>query len=102
MNSQPVKKGLMLGGLFSLLALGWMFANSASPPWPPSLFVPTWTRSFQLYQQPHAVWLSQYDRIGANTPLLSRVLDAATKTKQIPELVIYAIPLRDLGQSSEG
>lgn len=94
--------GLTLGSLLCLLAFGWTLVDSAVMPWPPSLFVPTWTRSFQLYQQPHAVWLSEYDKVGANVPLLTRVLNAAVQAKQIPELVIYAIPLRDLGQSSEG
>jgi cellulase/cellobiase CelA1 len=82
--------GCVLGSIGSVL------------PWPPSLFVPTWTRSYQLYQQPHAIWLDRYDRVGANLDLLTKVLKAAAKARQTPELVVYSIPLRDLGQSSEG
>lgn len=83
--------------VFSLI--GWTWCEL---PRPVTLFAPTWTRSYQLYHQPHAVWLDQYDRVGANLPSLKRVLTAAAKARQIPELVVYAIPMRDLGQSSEG
>lgn len=82
--------GCVLGSIGSVL------------PWPPSLFVPTWTRSYELYQQPHAIWLSRYDRVGTNLELLTRTLKAAAKARRVPELVVYSIPLRDLGQSSEG
>jgi hypothetical protein len=90
---------LILGLAVVFVAIGWTWSEL---PRPLTLFAPTWTRSYQLYGQPHAIWLDQYDRIGANTALLTRVLKAAAKARQVPELVEYAIPLRDLGQSSEG
>jgi len=69
---------------------------------PSPLFRPVWTVSYRLYQQPHAVWLDQYAYPGVNLPLLKKTLNMAQRQKKVPELVIYAIPLRDLGQSSEG
>ncbi len=68
----------------------------------PAILTPYWTPSYQLYKQPHAIWLDRYDTPGTNVPALQRLLKAAQAAKQIPEVVIYAIPLRDLGQSSEG
>lgn len=68
----------------------------------PAILVPHWTPSYQLYHQPHAIWLDRYDTPGTNVPALQHLLKAAKAAKQIPEVVIYAIPLRDLGQSSEG
>jgi hypothetical protein len=90
---------LILGLAIVFLAIGWSWSELPRPLTP---FTPTWTRSYQLYGQPHAVWLDQYNRVGANNALLVRVLKAAAKAHQTPELVIYAIPMRDLGQSSEG
>lgn len=66
------------------------------------LLVTDWTRSYKLYGQPHAIWLSNYSNVGCNTRLLQYTLDQAAKKHQNPEIVIYSIPLRDLGQSSEG
>jgi len=66
------------------------------------IFKPEWTQSYKLYKQPHAIWLSRYSHAGDNLPLLKQTLNAARKTHTIPEFVLYAIPLRDLGQSSEG
>ena len=63
---------------------------------------PYWTRSYQLYQQKHAVWLSGYEFVGVNEPELSRALEAAKIQKKRPELVVYGIPFRDMGQSSAG
>lgn len=91
--------GLIFSGVIGLLILGWAWS---ALPWPAGLFVPTWTPSYHLYQQPHAIWLSRDEAVGANLPLLTRTLKAAAKVKQVPEFVIYSIPLRDLGQSSEG
>src|SRR5688572_3560942 len=68
----------------------------------PAILIPHWTPSYQLYHQPHAIWLDRYDTPGTNVPALQRLLKAAKASRQIPEVVIYAIPLRDLGQSSEG
>ncbi len=89
--------------LFSLVILivacgwGWSQLPKTNP-----IFVPTWSNSVKLYGQPHAVWLDQFDHVGDNQKALSRVLKAAQNARQIPELVIYAIPQRDLGQASEG
>ncbi len=95
-----MKPLLFVFGLsFLFMLIGWTWSEL---PREVTLFVPTWTRSVQLYGQPHAVWLDQYNRVGANEAMLTRVLKAAARAKQIPELVVYAIPLRDLGQSSEG
>ena len=69
---------------------------------PENLLVTDWTPSYQLYGQPHAVWLDASDRVGANEARLRETLDRAKAKKQYPEIVIYAIPMRDLGQSSEG
>src|SRR5690242_18870485 len=100
MSQRAVKPLLLILGLaIVFLAIGWSWSEL---PRPLTLFAPTWTRSYQLYGQPHAVWLDQYKRVGANTDLLTRVLKAAAKAHRIPELVVYAIPMRDLGQSSEG
>ena len=66
------------------------------------IFKPEWTQSYKLYQQAHAIWLSRYSHVGDNLPLLKQTLSAARKAHEIPEFVLYAIPLRDLGQSSEG
>ncbi|MDP2707606.1 MAG: glycoside hydrolase family 6 protein, partial [Burkholderiales bacterium] len=69
---------------------------------PANLLVTDWTKSYELYAQPHAIWLVADDRVGANEPRLRETLDRALAKKQYPEIVVYAIPLRDLGQSSEG
>ncbi len=69
---------------------------------PDHLLVTDWTQSYELYAQPHAIWLLDSDRVGANEARLRETPDRAKAKKQYPEIVIYAIPLRDLGQSSEG
>ncbi len=69
---------------------------------PMSLLVPTWTRSYQLYGQPHAIWLSQYQAVGSNLPKLKQVISEAEKQGKRFEVVIYSIPFRDMGQSSGG
>lgn len=95
-----MKPLLLIAGLALFLALaGWTWSER---PQSPNLYEPTWTPSFRLYGQPHAVWLDRYERVGANVPVLMRVLKEAARERQIPELVVYAIPLRDLGQASEG
>lgn len=66
------------------------------------IFVPYWTRSYELYKQPHALWLTGDSEVGVNLGPLNQILTAAEAAQQAPELVIYAIPRRDLGQSSEG
>lgn len=90
---------LVFGLVFIFLIIGWTWSEL---PKPLTLFIPTWTRSYQLYGQPHAVWLDEYKTVGANLNTLNKVLKAAAKAHQVPELVVYAIPMRDLGQSSEG
>lgn len=64
--------------------------------------VTDWTRSYELYGYPHAIWLSGYEKVGINQEKLGKTLAQAKQKKQTPEIVIYSIPLRDLGQSSEG
>lgn len=66
------------------------------------VMTPYWTRSVQLYTAPHAIWLSKDQHVGDNLPLLKKTLAEAKKQSLPPEFVIYQIPLRDLGQSSEG
>jgi hypothetical protein len=68
----------------------------------PDMVVPFWTRSYQLYRQPHAVWLSGYEYIGVNLPTLKQTLEAGLAQKKRPEIVVYGIPYRDMGQSSAG
>jgi hypothetical protein len=81
------------------LACGWGWSQL---PKTATLFVPTWTNSYKLYGQPHALWLDRFSKVGDNQKLLNRALKAAANAHQIPEFVIYAIPMRDLGQASEG
>lgn len=69
---------------------------------PAHLLITDWTPSYRLYGQPHAIWLDASDRVGANEARLQETLRKARAKKQYPEIVVYAIPLRDLGQSSEG
>jgi hypothetical protein len=95
-----MKPMLFIFGFSALFVLlGWTWSEL---PRPMTVFVPTWSESYRLYGQPHAIWLDQYDSIGANLPKLAKTLKAAASARQIPELVVYAIPMRDLGQSSEG
>ncbi len=89
----------ILSGAFLFLLLGWTWSEL---PRPSSQLAPIWSNSYKLYARAHAIWLDRYDAVGTNLPLLQKTLQAAAKAKQIPELVIYAIPLRDLGQASEG
>lgn len=89
----------ILSFVLLFVLIGWTWSEL---PRPQKMFVPLWTRSYQLYKQPHAMWLDQYNKVGANLPKLERVLQAAAKKREIPEIVVYAIPLRDLGQSSVG
>lgn len=97
---KTMKPLLFVFGLaFLMMLIGWTWSEL---PRPMTLLNPTWTTSYQLYKQPHAIWLDQYSAVGANTEALTRTLKAAARAKQIPELVVYAIPMRDLGQSSEG
>ena len=89
--------------LANLAALGSASSHAADERMrPPALLITDWTPSYKLYVQPHAVWLDASDHVGANEPRLRETLRKAQEKKQYPELVIYAIPLRDLGQSSEG
>ena len=69
---------------------------------PAHLLITDWTPSYKLYGQPHAIWLDASERVGANEARLQETLRKAKAKKQYPEIVVYAIPLRDLGQSSEG
>jgi hypothetical protein len=64
--------------------------------------LPTWSRSYQIYKQPHAIWLSDDQGVGNNLGPVQQTLTMAEKSRRRPEFVVYTIPLRDLGQSSEG
>lgn len=91
-------------GVLVLLILGgalMMFSGSAQANGK-GVFQPYWTRSYQLYKQPHAIWLSEYGEPGVNLGQVYQVLMLAEKAQQTPEFVVYSIPLRDLGQSSVG
>ena len=85
-----------------LLCAGVAAAGEIPMTRPDNLLVTDWTRSYELYAQPHAIWLDTSDRVGANEPRLRDTLERAKAKKQYPEIVIYAIPLRDLGESSAG
>ncbi len=89
----------ILSGAFLFLVLGWTWSEW---PRPNGQLVPHWSNSYKRFGRAHAIWLDRYDAVGTNLPLLQKTLQAAAKARQIPELVIYAIPLRDLGQASEG
>ena len=89
----------IFGIVLAIFAAGWTWSEL---PRPQGIFIPAWTRSYEVYKQPHAIWLDRYDKPGTNLPALRKLLEAAAKAKQMPEVVVYAIPLRDLGQSSEG
>jgi hypothetical protein len=87
------------------LACGWSWSQllkNGTSFGPGSIFAPKWTNSYRLYNQPHAIWLDRYRKVGVNQGLLKRTLQAAARAQQIPELVLYSIPMRDLGQASEG
>lgn len=94
--------------VLSLLALcgvfGWAagFQKSDQAKTPMRLLITDWTKSYQLYKQPHAIWLDQDDFVGANRKIIAMALEYAEKKQQNPEFVVYSIPIRDLGQSSDG
>jgi hypothetical protein len=90
----------LLGGLKPMAeAMSGMFGSNR-----PAIdaVVPYWTRSVQLYKHPHAIWLAAYEYVGVNLPELRRTLETAKAQKRRPELVVYGIPYRDMGQSSGG
>lgn len=91
---------LILGFSALFILLGWTWSERPRPI--STMLIPTWTNSYRLYGQPHAIWLDGYSHVGVNLPVLTKTLQAAAKARQTPELVVYSIPLRDLGQSSEG
>lgn len=61
-----------------------------------------WTPSWRKYQQPHAIWLDAHKSVAENLGVLEWTLAVAQKRRQLPELVVYMIPERDLRQSSAG
>ncbi|MBX2859630.1 MAG: glycoside hydrolase family 6 protein [Vampirovibrio sp.] len=91
-------RGVVLWAGFFLLMSPLAIAEESQPP----LLKTDWTRSWRLYHHPHAIWLTKDDRIGANMGLLQQVLRVAEQRRQQPDVVIYTVPFRDLGQSSEG
>ena len=98
------RRGVFCALLAVVCSLGSGVACSGETPMPKagSLLITDWTKSYELYKQPHAIWLDGDDRVGANEARLRDTLDRARAKKQYPEIVVYAIPLRDLGQSSDG
>ena len=65
------------------------------------LLLPLFSRSYKLTHQPHAIWLTSADP-KANITQLNNILTISQQQGAIPELVLYTIPNRDLGQASEG
>lgn len=65
------------------------------------LLLPTFSRSYQQTKKPHAIWLASAEQ-DANVALLNTILTLSQQQKAIPELVLYTIPNRDLGQASQG
>ena len=65
------------------------------------LLLPLFSRSYKLTHQPHAIWLASANH-KANVALLNNILTTSQQQGAIPELVLYTIPNRDLGQASEG
>ena len=61
-----------------------------------------WSSSVKLYKHPHAIWLTGDQVVGSNLGALDRNLMLAKNQRRVPELVLYFIPQRDLGQSSSG
>jgi hypothetical protein len=59
------------------------------------------TRSFELTHQPHAVWLSSAKH-AVNKQVLNDTLALALQQHATPEVVLYTIPNRDMGQASAG
>jgi hypothetical protein len=92
--------GLLAGAC--LVGVGVSFSQENRVAQPDHLLITDWTPSYRLYGQPHAIWLDASDRVGANEARLRDTLDRAKAQKRYPEIVVYAIPLRDLGESSEG
>src|SRR6478609_1196354 len=102
-NTQMIVWGLLISLFYWMEWVTFPIAESKTPQTNQSMiFKPEWTPSYKLYKQAHAIWLSRYGKPGDNLPLLKQSLNAAKKVHAIPEFVLYAIPLRDLGQSSEG
>ncbi len=66
----------------------------------PALLNPP-TNSFALTNQPHAVWLS-HAKHTTNKQLLNDTLALALQHHAVPEVVLYTIPNRDMGQASAG
>lgn len=87
--------GILLGGLL-MAGGGWAESDVHDA------LTTHWTRSYILYGRTHAVWLDGYESVGINRPILEKVLSEAERQRKVPEIVVYSIPLRDLGQSSEG
>lgn len=84
------------------LVLGLMLGGSQAMAAETDLLTPVWSTSWQQYGQPHAIWLAQDKTPGANLGILTVALGYARKHRQAVELVVYAIPYRDMGQSSAG
>ena len=104
-RSRPKLWGLLaLSALFAVVLTGMIGGQCVTMAitQPLDVLVPFWNRSYQIYQQLHALWLADYEKVGINLPNLKQALEAAEVQKKRPELVIYSIPYRDMGQSSAG
>lgn len=102
--------GLMLAVVCMLFMLEWDQSGFTTPLVKPEAtrmweenapLQPVWTRSYQLYGQPHALWLTASDA-ATNRARLADILKSAGQTGTVPEVVLYAIPQRDLNQASAG
>jgi hypothetical protein len=107
----PMPQSKLLASFLGLLLLATMILSwaaglpsSGSTALAGSLdqYVPEASSSVALYKHPHAVWLTQDQVVGDNLGFLQRELAFAKLQNRRPEFVIYFIPERDLGQSSEG
>lgn len=93
----------MIAGLLAIsLWASWLGVNTPVQAGQTDQVLPWWSASYQLYPHPHAIWLTRDQQVGDNLGPLLQVLQAAKLQKRRPELVLYYIPERDLGESSEG
>lgn len=98
-----MKQWIAVGTLLSAVAL-WFFTLQQTPAKPGQLdsYIPYGSSSYERFHQPHATWLVKDQHVGDNLGRVHEVLAFAGQQKRRPEFVIYFIPERDLGESSEG
>jgi Glycosyl hydrolases family 6 len=83
-----------------LALLGWTGPNSMVQAIDQT--IPTASSSYLKYNRPHALWLTADQKVGDNVGPLYQYLTLSQQQQRRPEVVIYFIPERDLGESSEG